>query len=543
MLRSGQLRELIGRLRQLVPPPEGGAITDAELVGRFARLRDETAFELLIWRHGGMVLGVCRRLLRHEQDTEDAFQATFLALARKAGSISRREATASWLYRVAYRVALRAKARMVSFEPLPVDQPAPAAEGDFEWRDLRPVLDEELNRLPEKLRAAVVLCYLEGLTTEQAARQLRCPKGTVLSRLSRARERLGRRLGRRGITLSVATLGAALSETTASASVPLALVDGTIKASFMYAAGHVPAGAIAVHIPSLTEGVLKAMFLTKLKIALAVVLLATGLVGAGVGLYGPALQGAEQSGANKNAQANQFAAAKLADHPAAAKQGEPIDPAKVGRDAEQRVQIELTKARKELEDARADLLKKEQKWTEELIQARRHLTVLEEGLRRKEQELEEQRAVERASLETERSSLRDREKQLKEVKSIVNAGKEKENQQIERIYKAIDEANQRIRRLQANNADMDLQRAEQLLEPRTELIAAEEHLRLLERQHALQRDWARAETQAAEERIRQLEGRSVRADSAGRRLAELESKLDMLLSEMRELRKQTQGKK
>jgi DNA-directed RNA polymerase specialized sigma24 family protein len=123
-------------------------------------LRDETAFELLIWRHGG-VLGVCRRVLRSEQDAEDAFQAT-LALARKAGSISRPDATARWLYRVAYRVALRAKARMVNFEPLPADQPVPAVDGDLEWRDLRPVLDEELNRLPEKLRAAVILCYLEA---------------------------------------------------------------------------------------------------------------------------------------------------------------------------------------------------------------------------------------------------------------------------------------------------------------------------------------------------------------------------------------------
>jgi hypothetical protein len=433
---------------------------------------------------------------------------------------------------------------MVNFEPLPADQPAPAVDGDLEWRDLRPVLDEELNRLPEKLRAAVILCYLEGRTTEQAARHLRCPKGTVLSRLSRARVRLRHRLGRRGFTLSIATLGAALSETTASASVPLALVDGTIKAAFMFAAGHVAAGAIAVHITSLTEGVLKAMFLTKLKVALVVVvLLVTGLVGAGVGLYRSALQGAERSGADKNAQAKPVAAADLADHPATPKQGETIDPPKVERDPERSMQIELAKARKDLDSARADLLEKERNWTEELIRARRQLTELEEGLRQKEQELEEQRAVRHMSVEAERSYLRDKEKRLRELENRVEAAKERENQEIQRTSKAIDETNQRIRRLEEINAELDHRRAQDLLKPRFELIAAEEYLRLLERQQALQRDWARAETQAAEERIRQLEGRSVRADSAGRRLAELESKVDILLSEMRELRKQSHGKK
>src|SRR5262249_51849825 len=156
---------------------------------------------------------------RHPQDAEDAFQATFLTLARKAGSIGRRQALAAWLYRVAYRAALRARAGAARHAALPLPDPEPAAPGADElvWHDLRPVLDEELSRLPDKYRRPVVLCYLEGKTHAEAAEQLGCAKATVAVRLLRARERLRARLLRRGLALSAGALGALLAREAAAA--------------------------------------------------------------------------------------------------------------------------------------------------------------------------------------------------------------------------------------------------------------------------------------------------------------------------------------
>src|SRR5262249_1811873 len=147
-----------------------GEVSDAQLLERFVSQRDATAFEVLLWRHGPKVLGVCRRVLRHTQDAEDAFQATFLLLPRKGGSVGHGQAVARWLYRVAYRVALRAKvlAGKRRTQPLPeTELAAVAAAPDAGWSDLRPVLDEEVNRLPEKYRTPFILCYLDGKTNEE----------------------------------------------------------------------------------------------------------------------------------------------------------------------------------------------------------------------------------------------------------------------------------------------------------------------------------------------------------------------------------------
>jgi RNA polymerase sigma factor (sigma-70 family) len=190
-------------IRRLIRPPSGDAVPDAELLRRFAEGRDQAAFELLVWRHGGMVLGVCRRVLRDGHAAEDAFQAAFLVLARKAGSVRAGASVAGWLHRVARRVALRAAKQRATRRQretvLVADPPARAgAEPDAE---LRAVLDAEIDRLPERFRLPVVLCYLDGRTTEDAARLLGVPRGTVLSRLATARQRLAARLTRRGVTL------------------------------------------------------------------------------------------------------------------------------------------------------------------------------------------------------------------------------------------------------------------------------------------------------------------------------------------------------
>jgi RNA polymerase sigma factor (sigma-70 family) len=213
-----------------------GGLTDAQLLHRFLTKRDGAAFELLVWRHGPMVLRVCRRILRDAHGAEDAFQATFLTLACKAGSIGNQEVVSSWLYKVAYRIALRAKAsatkRATHEQPL-VDCLAGgsiAPPDEAAWRELGPLLDAEVRRLPEKYRAAFVLCYLEGKTNEEAARELGCPKGTILSRLSRARERLRKRLNQRGLALSGMVFPLLLDPKGWSlAAEPPALVESTVR--------------------------------------------------------------------------------------------------------------------------------------------------------------------------------------------------------------------------------------------------------------------------------------------------------------------------
>src|SRR5215470_5427658 len=204
-MTTDRLRDALGHLRLALAPPEA----DAQLLARFLASRDDFAFAALVRRHGPTVLGVCRRVLRHAQDAEDAFQATFLVLARKARSIARRGALGSWLYGVAYRVALKARddaARRRRHERRAASrtegQAACAEAGDAAG----PVLDEEVNRLPDKYRQPVVLCYFEGKTYQEAARLLGWPAGTAAVRLARARELLRNRLTVRGVALSSAAL-------------------------------------------------------------------------------------------------------------------------------------------------------------------------------------------------------------------------------------------------------------------------------------------------------------------------------------------------
>src|SRR5262245_2021556 len=188
-------------------------LSEWQLLSRYLNDRDEVAFEALVARHGPMVLGVCRRLLTDPNDVDDAFQATFLVLVRRANSLGERDAIGHWLYGVAYRVALRARseaARRRWREPNVAAAPL-APETDPSHWELGSVLDEELSRLPAKYRAPIVLCYIEGLSHEEAANQLQWPLGTVKGRLVRARELLKSRLVRRGLALSTGLSAASLS--------------------------------------------------------------------------------------------------------------------------------------------------------------------------------------------------------------------------------------------------------------------------------------------------------------------------------------------
>jgi RNA polymerase sigma factor (sigma-70 family) len=308
-MANASLGKVVRHLRQVLDPEGACALSDADLLNRVVGQRDTAAFEVLVWRHGSMVLGLCRRLLRgHEHDAEDAFQATFLVLLRKAGSIGKRQALGSWLYKVAFRVALRLRARQHSRREQPsVEVPAREAMPELIWRDLRPVLDEEIHALPEKYRTPFILCYLEGLTNEEAAGHLGCPRGTVLSRLSWARQRLRDRLTRRGLALSAGALTAALASSTATAAPPVPLVTTTVNAAALTTAGKTIAGAVSAQAALLTQGVLREMFLNQMKI-MAAVLLGIGVLTLGVGLF--AAGGLRESPAgNLSGEARQLARA------------------------------------------------------------------------------------------------------------------------------------------------------------------------------------------------------------------------------------------
>jgi RNA polymerase sigma factor (sigma-70 family) len=253
---------------------------DAVLLERFALDRDARAFAVLVQRFGSLVLGVCRRVLRHEQDAEDAFQATFLVLARKAGSIHKRESIGSWLYGVAYRIASKARSRNVRRQArqerltdIPDDAPqAPLAS------DLRELLDGEVNQLPVKYRRPFVLYYVEGKTKEQVAQELKCPLGTVVSRLGRARERLRTRLLRRGVTTTATVLATALTEQFASAALPSALAEATSQAALHFVgAGPATAAATSAKAAALARGYTKGLLRKRLE-KLAAALVALGAI-------------------------------------------------------------------------------------------------------------------------------------------------------------------------------------------------------------------------------------------------------------------------
>src|SRR5260370_26203406 len=219
-----------------------------------------------------MVLAVCRPFIRDVTAAEDAFQATFLVLARKAGSICKPQRLANWLYGVAYRTALRAKcatAKRQARERQVVSMPSAARE-ESTLDDLKLLLDEEFSRLPEKYRLPIVLCSLEGKTNEEAARLLGCPRETVATRLARARERLRIRLTRRGLALSALVLAGELSPSLA-ASLPAPLDAATVQAGLDFAAPPTSAARVSATGASFTEGVLHSMFLYKLKMILVVV--------------------------------------------------------------------------------------------------------------------------------------------------------------------------------------------------------------------------------------------------------------------------------
>jgi RNA polymerase sigma factor (sigma-70 family) len=257
-------------------------MTDQDLLQSFHAQQDQAAFHALLRRHGPMVLDVCRGALGNEADAEDAFQATFLILARKAGSIRRASSVGSWLHGVAYRTALKARAQSATRQKHEARAPAPkpAEPDDLSWRGVRQVLHEEVSRLPERYRAPLVLCYLEGATQDAAAVQLKLAKSTLRERLERGRALLRTRLMHRGLGPAAVLVAGAWPIANSSASMPASMVSSTVKAATLFAAGQTAAaGLISAKAAALTEGVLQSMFLNKMKTAMAVVLVVCFLLG------------------------------------------------------------------------------------------------------------------------------------------------------------------------------------------------------------------------------------------------------------------------
>jgi RNA polymerase sigma factor (sigma-70 family) len=275
---------LLRQIHRLFARGTVSGLSEGQLLARFVGDRDESAFEAIVSRHGPMVLGVCWRLLENADDVEDAFQATFLVLVRRAGSLSDRELLANWLYGVALRVATRLRRdrarRRVREQPKDREHvKAPAVDAD--QGELRLVLETEIARLPARLRAPIVLCYFDGLTHDQAAERLHCPVGTVRSRMAKGRALLRDRLCRRGY--APASSLCALSQLAGIApAVPPALLNRTIAAAANAAAGRsVAVGVVSAAASTLAEGVSRAMSTTRWMV-LAATVGAVGVAGAGV---------------------------------------------------------------------------------------------------------------------------------------------------------------------------------------------------------------------------------------------------------------------
>ncbi len=296
-MADGTMTHVLNELRRAALLQAGGERSDQELLDAFLRHRDEQAFAILVHRHGPMIYALCRRLLGNAQDAADAFQSVFLVLVEKARSIRSRAALGAWLYAVAYRTSLKARTRRQrrqAREQSAGTLPEPEVAMEIPSDDVLALLDEEVSALPERYRAAVVLCELQGRSRREAAQALGVAEGTLSSRLATARCRLRERLSRRGVTLSAEAVAAALATEAASASVPAALLQATVQAGT--SAGAV--GLVSAEVLSLKKAMVKAMFLAKLKLA-SVLLCAGCLLGGGLVLLGSGALGQAPAPADK----------------------------------------------------------------------------------------------------------------------------------------------------------------------------------------------------------------------------------------------------
>ena len=277
-MSSRAVWSLLARLNHRPTASVENAPSDAELIARYLRNSDAAAFELIVWRHGGLVLSTCRRILRDHHTSEDAFQATFLILAKKAGSVRPQAPLAGWLHAVARRVCLRLKKRVAFATEATLERAAPESSDPLHIAEWKAILECEIARLPEKLRLAVVLCYLQGRTAEETGALLRIPRGTVLSRLDLARKKLKARLTLRGVAPASAT-GLLLTGWGTQLSACPELVENTVLVVFDFLAG----GTAMTSAPAiLANGVAMNGLRMKLTVSAAVVVLGFSAIGLGL---------------------------------------------------------------------------------------------------------------------------------------------------------------------------------------------------------------------------------------------------------------------
>jgi RNA polymerase sigma factor (sigma-70 family) len=285
-MATAQMNLFLRRLTRGMAAETVGELTDRQLLERLLAAHDEAVFEALVRRHGPMVYRVCWRVLQQPEDAEDAFQATFLLLARKVQTVRKLDSLASWLHGVAHRVALDAKAQAARRRQHKARVAANSHAGppeEITWRELRAVLDSELGRLPEKLRLPLILCYLEGRSQEEAATQLGWSKSTLLRRLEEARAVLGRRLNRRGVVWPAALSAVLLSDCVAPAAQAPGLVGSTVEAAACLATGKAALRVVvSANVAALIERMLPTMSFSKPKLAIGAFVLALG-VGLAVG--------------------------------------------------------------------------------------------------------------------------------------------------------------------------------------------------------------------------------------------------------------------
>lgn len=267
---------VLRHVRRVAVTSEAATLGDGQLLERYLSRRDEAAFEALVHRHGGMVLGVCRRILKNPHDADDAFQATFLVLVRKAACIRPSSMVGNWLYGVACRTASKARASRGKRQSKERAAPLSLPSAERSPCDIDEVIDREVARLPDKYRAPLLLCDLEGRTRREAAQRLGWPEGTVATRLAHGRRLLARRLARHGLPVAAGVLALPLS---AAAALPAPLVTGTLRFAARAISGQT--ASIPAHLLALSQGVIKSMFLTKLKLVTVLALLA-GVIGLGI---------------------------------------------------------------------------------------------------------------------------------------------------------------------------------------------------------------------------------------------------------------------
>ncbi len=520
---------MLRHIRRLASRQTPAPDTDASLLDSFARQGNEAAFATLVERYGGLVFSVCRRVLGDAGTAEDCTQATFLVLARKAAAIRRAEELPAWLHGTALRLALRARRaecrrrhRETHSVRTACTKPQVDPLDELTARELLGVLDEELQRLPEVYRLPVILCGLEGLSQEEAAVRLGWTPGSVKGRLERARARLHAQLKRRGLTLSAALGAVEMARAVAAAALPTALAGRTVQSALAFMAGR-----SAVHdglspaVVALAEGALKAMYLSKLKMAMVVIAAARTGRRAGFGWLG--------AGLGKGGLTPTLAA--TAAEPGA-KPRPPIAAAD-REDRDRRGEL-LERAKKELLLVAEEAEQRDQHLSERVIEARERLMELEERLRTAEVDKQMPRPGAEESILLQEESLLD-----EDMANIKRTAKPADLPRLlERLQKKRAEVRKQREQLRDLRAVERAKIAAELLGLRKQIIRAEEDLRRLERKRDSARKEAERRREALADRLRRLEDGGEAGPAPERSLRGLERRLKSIESEIAELRQE-----